>query len=593
MMGRRPDQGSLFGAQRHYLDLVGVESFYGFLAVHGQELFSDDDFAVMYCHENGRPSVAPSLLAMAVLLKTHDRVSDDEAKQRADFDLRWKVALGIDLEERPFAKSTLQLFRAHLMIHDKARLIFERSLGLARSRGHLKGRKMRAALDTTVIFGRGAVEDTYNLIAHGIAELCRGLAEVAEEELEAWAEEHGLGRYFGSSFKGTAAIDWDDAAAREQLLTAIIADGKRLLELAREARSKLEEDSAEDRRIAASAELLTQLLWQDVEPTDRGYRIKKGTAEDRIPSVHDPEQRHGRKSHGRTFTGHKASVAVDVDSQLITAVDVIPGNGSDGAHAAELVEAAEANTGARVEQVIGDTAYGGMETRKELGDREVIAPTVKPHGGRGIPKDQFDVDVEGERVVCPEGHETRHWRWTWVRVRRGRPHVRTKVFAFPKEICRACPRRGECYSEKSPCGRTITLHPDEARLQAARALEQTEYFREQYRERVVVEHRIARLVQLGIRQSRYFGRAKTRFQLMMAATVANLTLVAGAMLSKRGRWGFRGPVSRVGGFLRALFGHIGRRPRLAIPARLSPMTRQTAARRPMALSPELGFRPGF
>ena len=45
--------------------------------------------------------------------------------------------------------------------------------------------------------------------------------------------------------------------------------------------------------------------------------------------------------------------------------------------------------------------------------------------------------------------------------------------------------------------------------------------------RVVVEHRSARPVRLGIRQSRYFGRAKTRFQLYLAATVANLTLVAG------------------------------------------------------------------
>ena len=35
-----------------------------------------------------------------------------------------------------------------------------------------------------------------------------------------------------------------------------------------------------------------------------------------------------------------------------------------------------------------------------------------------------------------------------------------------------------------------------------------------------------RTVQLGIRQARYFGRAKTRFQLYLAATVANLTLVA-------------------------------------------------------------------
>ena len=38
---------------------------------------------------------------------------------------------------------------------------------------------------------------------------------------------------------------------------------------------------------------------------------------------------------------------------------------------------------------------------------------------------------------------------------------------------------------------------------------------------------MARLVQLGIRQARYFGKVKTKFQLYLAATVANLTLVAG------------------------------------------------------------------
>ena len=61
-------------------------------------------------------------------------------------------------------------------------------------------------------------------------------------------------------------------------------------------------------------------------------------------------------------------------------------------------------------------------------------------------------------------------------------------------------------------------------MQQARALQQSEAFAG-YRQRwVVVEHR---LVQLGIRQARYFGRVKTKFQLYLAATVANLTLVAG------------------------------------------------------------------
>ena len=93
-------------------------------------------------------------------------------------------------------------------------------------------------------------------------------------------------------------------------------------------------------------------------------------------------------------------------------------------------------------------------------------------------------------------------------------------------VCGVWPLRSQCVAAKPGTGRTVQLHPQEALLQQARALQQSEAFAEYRQRRVVVEHRLARLVQLGIRQSRYFGRAKTRFQLYLAATVANLTLVA-------------------------------------------------------------------
>jgi hypothetical protein len=527
MLGHRSSQLGMFTADQQYLRLVGEDSFYGFLARHGRDLFRDEDFAALYCPDNGRGSVPPSLLCIALLLQTHDRASDAEAAERAIFDLRWKVALGLDLEARPFAKSTLQLFRSQLIIHEQAGAIFKRSLALARQTGLLKGRKMRAAVDTTVIFGRGAVEDTYNLIGEGIVILCRALASPAGEEADLWAACHDLGRFFGSSIKTSEAVDWDDAASRESFLDGLIRDGERCLQLAREARAELEAGSVEDERIRQAADLLTQLLWQDVEPTERGHRIREGTAEGRVPSAHDPEQRHGRKSHGKTFTGYKGGIAVDVETGLITAVDVVAGNASDGEHAVGLVESSEANSGSAVEQVIGDTAYGSMDTRAALGEREVIAPTVKPHCGRRISKDDFAIDVAHDRVRCPMGHETTHWTWAQITPGKGKPKLRVKRFAFPKELCRICPRYAECVTDKRRRGRFVTLHPDEERLQAARAFERTDYFREQYRQRVVVEHRIARLVQLGIRQSRFFGREKTLFQLLMATAVANLTLIAG------------------------------------------------------------------
>ena len=94
------------------------------------------------------------------------------------FDIRWKVALGIEVEDRPFAKSTLQLFRAQLILHDRVRAVFQRSLQFARQTGYLKGRRMKVAVDTTYILGRGAVKDTYNLLADGIVQVVRALSDL-------------------------------------------------------------------------------------------------------------------------------------------------------------------------------------------------------------------------------------------------------------------------------------------------------------------------------------------------------------------------------------------------------------------------------
>ena len=308
----------------------------------------------------------PSLLATALLLQTRDRVSDAEAKARADFDLRWKVALGIEVEDRPFAKSTLQVFRAQLILHERVREVFESSLRLARESGYLKGRGMRVALDTTNILGRGAVKDTYNLLADGIVKLLRALAQLKGINVGEWAKIQGYNRYhryLGSSIKGEAAIDWSDRRARKALLAEIVADADRLLELSRQAQGELPEDSAERQGIVAAAELLGQLLLQDVERTDDGVNLRDGVSRDRMMSVHDPELRHGRKSSSRRFDGHQAAIVVDTDSQLITAVDVLPGNAPDNLGALDLVEASEANTGVTVEEAMGDAAYGDGATR--------------------------------------------------------------------------------------------------------------------------------------------------------------------------------------------------------------------------------------
>ena len=531
MLGERSDQRGLWEADRLYIDHVGRESFYGLLASLRGQLFGDEEFAELYCPDNGRDSVPPSLVATALLLQAYDKVSDAEAKQRADFDIRWKVALGIEVEDRPFAKSTLQLFRAHLIVHEQVRAIFQRSLHFARESGYLKGRRMKLALDTTNILGRGAVKDTYNLLADGIVDLVRALAKVDRSKAKEWAKRRGLESYFGSSVKGEAGIDWDNDKERQALLQQIVADADRLLELARRAHGRLPIDSPERQQIVEAGELLGQLLLQDVERKEEGPTLKEGVSRDRIPSVHDPEMRHGRKSSSNRFDGHKGGVAVDTDSQLITAVDVLAGNAQDNEGALDLVEQSEENTGMEVEETIGDTAYGDGATRQAFADAErtLIAKVPARPNKACFPKQDFKIDLEAGTCTCPAGNVTQTVRRVGTRTDRlGRTYP-AQGFQFDAAVCGVCPLRPECVAARDGRGRTVTLHPQEALLQQARALQNSEAFAEYRKRRQVAEHRLARLVQLGLRQARYFGRVKTLFQLLMAATVANLTLVAGKM----------------------------------------------------------------
>ncbi|MDO8716524.1 MAG: IS1182 family transposase, partial [Dehalococcoidales bacterium] len=511
-----------------YLNHVGNKTFYGFLASMRGKLFKDEEFAEFYCPNNGRDSVPPSMLATTLLLQTHDKVSDEEAKERADFDVWWKVALGIAVDDKPFAKSTLQLFRAHLILHDKVRAVFQRSLRFAKETGYLKGHRMKAALDTSYILGRGAVKDTYNLLADGIVQVARALAALDGVKTQEWAKQRGLERYFGSSVKGEAAINWDDEKARRAFLQNIVADADRVLEVARQAQGRLAGEDQKRQVIVESAELLGQLLLQDVERKDNGANLKEGVSRDRIPSVHDPEMRHGHKSSSVRFDGSKAAVAVDTESQLIIAVAVLPGNAPDNTGALELVEQSEQNTACEVDETIGDCAYGDGATRQAFVDagRTLVAKVPGRPNKAYFPKEDFKIDLEAGTCTCLAGQVTRRMSAVTTRTdSSGRTH-RAQGFRFHGATCGKCQLRAACVAAGKGKGRTITLHPQEALLQQARLFQGSDAFGEYRKRRQVAEHRLARLMQLGIRQARYFGRVKAHFQLLLAATVANLTLVA-------------------------------------------------------------------
>jgi len=370
------------------------------------------------------------------------------------------------------------------------------------------------------------VKDTYNLLADSIRQLLRALAQAEGVEWAVWAAEREYERYLASSIKGEAEVDWDSEESRNAFLAGIVSHGHRLLQLAEEALASLAEGAVGRER---GAGLLRQLISQDVEQVDDGRaRLKEGVARDRIVSLHDPEMRHGRKSSAKWFDGHKAAIAVDAESQLITAVDVLAGNAGDSEGALELTRASEENTGLEVRETIGDCAYGSGSTRQAFADegRQLVAKVSGP-GRRGqIAKEAFEIDLEQMTCTCPAGQTTP----TLIKAGRqtdgnGTKHQK-RAFLFAADVSGACARRLECVRAKKPRGRTIQLHPQERLLQEAREFQDSAAVQEHSQIRQAAEHLLARLVQLGIRQARYFGRRKTLGQFLLTATVANLTLVA-------------------------------------------------------------------
>ena len=244
--------------------------------------------------------------------------------------------------------------------------------------------------------------------------------------------------------------------------------------------------------------------------------------------MHDPEMRHGHKSSRRRFDGNKAAIFVGTDTQLITAVAVLPGNAADNLGALELVEQSEANTGVPMQEAMGDAAYGDCVTRQAFADagRKLVARVPGRPDRLRFPKDDFVIDLAAGSCTCPAGRLTHNAMPAERRTDgMGRVH-HLRAFQFDGSQCMTCALRPQCISPKGRKGRWVMIHPQEALLQEARALQQSSGYDEYRARRVVVEHRLARLVHLGIRQSRYICRVKTKFQLYLTAMVANLTRVA-------------------------------------------------------------------
>ena len=481
-----------------------------FLREHRHEVFDaafQIELASLYQDSSrGQPPVAPALLALATILQAYTGASDDEVIEASVMDRRWQLVLDcLDTQEAPFSKGTLIAFRQRLIEANMDRRLIERTIEIASQSQAFGSRALRAALDSSPLWGAGRVEDTYNLVGHALKSVMRVVADQQGRELAEVAHEAGADLMCGTSLKAALDRDWDQPGQREEALGLV-------LKVLQTVESWVQTLQQEETELAQPfLEIALQVEEQDVQVDEKGKAsLIKGVAKDRRISVEDGQMRHGRKSRSVRIDGYKRHVLHDLDTGLIRAVGVTPANVPEAsvtaAISADLAEQAVA-----LQELHIDRAYLSSHfVRERNDDLEVYCKAWPVRDSERFQKQAFALDWERQIIRCPAEQEM--------------PFVLGGAVHFPKQICAQCPLKTQCTTSSS--GRSVSIHPDEALLIELRHRQQTSQGRAKLRERVAVEHTLAHVGRWQGRRARYRGLRKNLFDLRRCAVVHNLHVLA-------------------------------------------------------------------
>ena len=487
------------------------------------------------------------MAAVLALQALHD-YSDRETAEAVRFDVRWKAAAGAPLDDPGFDPSSLVYWRNRIARSARPHRINDAVKKVVEQTGILKGRRRRA-VDSTILADAVATQDT-------VTQLISVIRKVAREVPGAAGQITAVCTGHDYSAPGKPKIDWDDPAAKEALVSALVNDANAVV-------AALDADGLDERAASALA-LLALVAGQDVEPAegsdgrDGRWRIARKVAEGRVISIVDPDARHTRKSPEARRDGYRAHVAADPETGIITDEKLTRAAGTENSDPAVAEEflAAEAtrkdsgqpgvaadcgpdaaggpDTGGEPGRDdeppawYGDSAYGTGDLRdaiEKAGHQAVIKPKPlqAPVEG-GFTVDDFTVDERAGTVTCPAGRTV--------------ALSRTRIATFGVS-CRDCPLRGRCTTCKT--GRKLVLHPRDDLLRAARAdWAAPTGLREDYmKHRPNVERAVAQVATWRGRRLklRYRGTARNNAWLKRRTAALNLRNLLGKGLTRRdGAW---------------------------------------------------------
>ena len=559
---------------------LAPDSIYALLHRECHRLFADELFADLFS-DVGRCCVPPMIVAVVMVLQRIEGCSDREAVERFTYDVRWKYAAGgLDFHYPGFVHTVLVDMRERLRESADPDRIFNVTLDAAKRAG-LVGR--RRVLDSTPLYDAVATMDTVTLVRSAI----RGLLAVCDGDLESRLRAL-LGRDDDYRRAGKPVCDYDDRQAREALIDALAKDARALL-LALDGR---EQPPA----VADAGALLASVVGQDLDEGDDGvFRIARRVAKDRIISTVDPDARHGHKTSARGFDGYKGNVAIDPDSELITATTVSAGNAGDATAVDELFaddlqpasdphpQTEPADTAAphadqpdadqpdtnqpdaeQADTVQAHPERADAEQADGQGDpaQPAAAPAPRASGPLSVYGDaaygagevldtleQADAKIytKVQPPTAPNGRfakdkfaidldtATVTCPAAHTVALTGTGHRRVARFAHR---CAGCPLAAQCTDSQR--GRTIHVGPYEQQLTRARERQQDPEWTADYKAtRPKVERKIAHLTRRkhGGRRARVRGKPKVAADFSLLAAAVNLARLAVlGLTSQHGRW---------------------------------------------------------
>lgn len=489
---------------------------YVFLREVQPDLFDEAfqaELEAAYGVPRGTEPLPPALLAMVTLLQAYDRVSDADAVETAAMDKRWQLVLGcLGAEEAPFSQGVLPSFRERMIAHDLDKKLLDRTVEIAKRTGKFGWQKLRAMLDSSPLLGAGRVEDTWNLIGRALSTVVDCAAAAVSLPREKVLKQTGLTLLSGPSLKTTLDIDWDDPAQQAAALQRLLGEVDALQAwVAKHAGDKVHEKPLRD-----ALQALRRVLEQDLEPDPSGgMRIRRGVARDRMPSLGDKEMRHGRKSQSKRFNGYKRHIVGIAGTDLIAGALVLPANEPE--HDALEPLLADARQHGAPDAVLIDRGYLGSSAIDGL-RREGVEIRAKPWPSRNagrFTKEDFKIALAHGQITCP-ADEKAHFAGPG------------SVARFPASACDPCSLRARCTVAALGTGRSVTIHPQEELLLDLRRIKKTPEGRASLRERVAIEHHLARIQAVQGPRARYKGARKNTLDLRRCAAVANLQALARA-----------------------------------------------------------------